>query len=302
MKTRQCFSLMRTCQMLLLLALLPVYATAQDAYFYTFEGERIMLDKAADQIVVKIAQLEERAAVESELQKLIPDMELKPVKGIHSESFFIIRSQSDISATLIQLKERPQFDKVQPVYLLNGSPLIPYDVFTIKLQNDAEFNRMMALNERYGVELVRRNAQLPNLITLKMIDFTEFTVLELAQQYFHELNLKYSTPSFIREMERHGPVQDPYFVYQFYMHMTSAELAWQITKASSNITVAVLDDGVMAHEDLSGSRIVNGYDAFNPINGDGSPGGNEAHGMASAGIIAHHIIRLVLPAWHQTYM
>lgn len=171
MKTRQSFSLLRTCQMLLLLAFLPVFVTAQDAYFYTFEGERIMLDIATDQIVVKIAQQEERVAVEAELQTLIPDMELKPVKGIHSESFFIIRSQSDISTALSQLKDRPQFEKVQPVYLLNNSPLIAYDVFMIKLVNEAEFYSMMALNERYGVELVSRNAQLPNLITLKMRDF-----------------------------------------------------------------------------------------------------------------------------------
>ncbi len=40
----------------------------------------------------------------------------------------------------------------------------------------------------------------------------------------------------------------------------------------------------MAHEDLPAGRLVNGFDAFGP--GNGAPGGNEAHGMAVAGIIA----------------
>ncbi len=51
--------------------------------------------------------------------------------------------------------------------------------------------------------------------------------------------------------------------------------------------VAVIDEGVEAHPDLPSNRlvIVNGSDLFPPGDNDPSPEGNEAHGMACAGII-----------------
>ena len=49
--------------------------------------------------------------------------------------------------------------------------------------------------------------------------------------------------------------------------------------------VAVIDEGVEPHEDLPSSRILPGYN-FSGDNNDPSPGGNQAHGMAVAGIIA----------------
>lgn len=47
----------------------------------------------------------------------------------------------------------------------------------------------------------------------------------------------------------------------------------------------MIDEGGAAHEDLPSSRIVPGYDYFY-LDNDPSPGGNQAHGMACAGIVA----------------
>ncbi|MBR1462508.1 MAG: S8 family peptidase [Prevotella sp.] len=88
---------------------------------------------------------------------------------------------------------------------------------------------------------------------------------------------------------------DTYYPQQFYLHNTTsagyginAEKAWYITKGTSNITVAVIDEGLEPHDDL-GSRIYSGYTCGNDM-GAGAPqnwnaNDQKTHGMAVAGII-----------------
>ncbi|MDR2968478.1 MAG: S8 family serine peptidase [Tannerellaceae bacterium] len=67
----------------------------------------------------------------------------------------------------------------------------------------------------------------------------------------------------------------------------NAEQAWAITRGSSGIKIAVIDEGVdLTHPDLQGN-LLPGYDAtVNPPGGaNGSPWANNAHGTACAGIV-----------------
>ncbi len=100
----------------------------------------------------------------------------------------------------------------------------------------------------------------------------------------------------------HVLYNDPYYSQQFQMNNTGqtisgvagmndvdcdAAQAWGITTGSASITVAVIDDGLEAHEDMKtstgASRILGGYTPSN--NGNGNPNASGAHGMACAGII-----------------
>jgi hypothetical protein len=65
----------------------------------------------------------------------------------------------------------------------------------------------------------------------------------------------------------------------------NVESAWDITTGSSNIIVAVIDDGVdTSHPEFAG-RLVTGYDFVNEDN-DPNPLSTDGHGNACAGIIA----------------
>lgn len=76
---------------------------------------------------------------------------------------------------------------------------------------------------------------------------------------------------------------DPNYKKQWYLNRISMPKAWDITKGSSEITIAVLDTGVDAdHPDLKG-RILPGYDF---VDNDDDPSDDHGHGTHVAGVIA----------------
>ncbi|MBI5868293.1 MAG: S8 family serine peptidase [candidate division Zixibacteria bacterium] len=99
---------------------------------------------------------------------------------------------------------------------------------------------------------------------------------------------------------------DPYYQYQYYLNNAgqnsgipgidiAAAQAWQVPLADSSLIVAVIDDGIALHSDLPASRILPGYDfagncisciPSSPPDSDPTPGPNQNHGMACAGILA----------------
>ncbi|GID26505.1 S8 family serine peptidase [Paractinoplanes brasiliensis] len=76
---------------------------------------------------------------------------------------------------------------------------------------------------------------------------------------------------------------DPSFRLQNEMYTVKAPLAWdETTGGGSPVTVAVIDTGVAAVEDLAGVTVP-GYDF---VNGDANPADDEGHGTAVAALIA----------------
>ena len=132
-------------------------------------------------------------------------------------------------------------------------------------------------------------------------------LLALANRIYESGLVEYAHPDFMVEKRR---TADPLYSEQYYLNNTISNLgtadvdidapeAWNLTTGSSQIRVAVIDDGVEAHEDLENasgdSRVISGYTP--QTGGDGRPtwdqrpdgrGGTETagHGVASAGIVA----------------
>ncbi|MFZ0371413.1 MAG: S8 family serine peptidase, partial [Halobacillus sp.] len=76
---------------------------------------------------------------------------------------------------------------------------------------------------------------------------------------------------------------DPEYSGQYQYDDMNMEKAWNVTRGSSDTTVAVLDTGVYKyHEDLQGV-VLPGYDF---VNNDANPDDNHGHGTHIAGLIA----------------
>jgi thermitase len=76
---------------------------------------------------------------------------------------------------------------------------------------------------------------------------------------------------------------DPWFLNQWHLYTIQAPAAWDFTRGSSSVTIAILDGGVDAsHPDLAG-LIVPGWNAYNNNNNTADVNG---HGTAVAGCAA----------------
>jgi serine protease len=109
---------------------------------------------------------------------------------------------------------------------------------------------------------------LKNLSEYDNFDMSQYFVLHLmvgvSPRQAIEILEKDSTiaavePNYLyHRLESHLLPDDPYFVLHWNYHMVQLPSAWDITTGSSQVTVAVLDDGFQYdHPDLTGSFYVN---------------------------------------------
>ena len=152
-----------------------------------------------------------------------------------------------------------------------------------------------------------------NLVELKsnrlFSQFETQSPLSVSQMIFESDLVEYCYPSFISEIIMCDYIpNDPYFEQQWYLHNTGqltndghfgtpdadidAPEAWDLTLGSSDIVIAIIDDGVTSnHPDLPDTRQVRlpGSNMLpnDPLGTDDpSPTGGYSHGNGCAGIAA----------------
>lgn len=109
------------------------------------------------------------------------------------------------------------------------------------------------------------------------------TAEAMAAELSRRTDILYAVPNY-RRWPSLVP-NDPRYSDQWYLHAATAVLgaanlpqAWDITTGAASMVVAVLDTGILVHEDLDASRILDGYDfvrdnlALNIQENDPDPG------------------------------
>ena len=283
---------------LLFVIIVSKTAFAAESYIYS-NGQKLPLEISKEKISIKFKS----GILDSEIDILLSKQtvlgERKPLRTASGQNFFTIglKSQADIQQLLQNLRQKPEVEIVNPVYSVGGVEAIPYDHFVVRFKPTVTTAEIEALNTLNNVETVRVSTATSNLYTLRVTGKSDLSVLEMANLYYESLPTDWSVPDMIVPIELCSTPNDTYFNNQYYLHNTGqtggvmdadidALEAWDISMGSSEIVVAVIDEGGSAHEDLPASRIVSGYDFIPPFDSDPSPGGNQAHGMACAGIIA----------------
>ncbi|MEM1324452.1 MAG: S8 family serine peptidase [Bacteroidota bacterium] len=181
--------------------------------------------------------------------------------------------------------------EVLPMFLLAGGyPAWFTDKVDIRLKktvNLADLNPYLAAYNASIVRTIRNETY--------QIELTDISQqLLFIQELVDDGLIVWGQPDFSAPIER---TNDPLYLEQFQMNNTGQTIdgtagqadvdidapeAWAITKGSSSITVAVMDDGLEAHPDLP--NIIGGLSPVN--NGDGSAVAGSNHGVACAGIVA----------------
>lgn len=195
---------------------------------------------------------------------------------------------------------------IWPVFTTNDSVQTQLTVFgeIILLFNDGvDTNEKNTLVNGYNLSLVDSS-------TSFLSYSTDDSVFEKCQAIYETGLVKYCYPNFAGAGVLDATIpNDPYFSKQYYLYNTGQTIndgrsgtsgadikvtaAWDITKGSNNVKIAIIDNGVEGnHPDLpsskqlrlNGSNTCLSQHANNNPN-DPEPYADEAHGTAIAGII-----------------
>ena len=182
---------------------------------------------------------------------------------------------------------------MSPAYSLEKGgnfKMFPTKTVRVKLKTGRSQQGLDSILTMYDVANIDKKY---GIIRVQIKDIRQ--VLKLANSIFESGIAEFSLPDFYIE-KKLNQVNDPLFPLQFQMNNTGQVIdgitglnnidcnaleAWNLS-LGNNITIAVVDQGLEAHEDF-GNRLIGGN---TPItNGNGVPlTGNATHGMNSAGV------------------
>ena len=177
----------------------------------------------------------------------------------------------------------------------SGEPMILTEEFNVQFKEEVTRQQIDALNAQNKVRIVRESKARKNAFVLALQADAGVDALAMANRYYESGQTLYSEPNFVRLVNPASVPNDPLFAQQWALKNTGqrggivgqdirAVDAWNVSRGSPSITVAVIDVGIdYTHPDLVG-QLVPGYDAVNQTFGPTIPQGN--HGTACAGIIA----------------
>ena len=257
-------------------------------YHYYYFDEKINLEPSANKFVVKFKDKQ------VDKENLLSSRGLSIQKEFNDErisDLFVV--ESDVQKkTISDLIQSDDIEYTMPVFLSdNGKEQIVTTQFVAKFEDGVTEAEINQLNQKYGVTIVKNLSRtlLPNRYLLEIDYSGDMNVFDVANIYHENSLVQYATPDFVivNAFNSITP-NDTYYPYQWGLTKIDASYAWEITQGSSDVVVAVLDNGVqLDHPDLV-NKLVDGYDCYSG-DSDPSPSGSTdgyEHGTACAGIIA----------------
>ncbi len=259
---------------------------AQSDFFYTEKGGKEYFKIRKDRVILKTKGVEAKALSG---QTTI----FRSVRDVNYD--MVIATIDTLQINLDGLRQKQGIiDVSYALEYADGTIQMPTNKIFVKFkegQSPEKVFNYIGLNKNVeSIELINENHEIHSIIlNVKLGD-----ILQICRNLFESGLCEFAEPSFIREMKPHNE----YYPNQWGLKNTGqyngtanidikAEQAWNITRGSADIKVAVIDEGVdLTHPDLQ-ANLLRGYDAtVNPPSGAyGSPSADDAHGTACAGII-----------------
>ena len=263
-------------------------------FYYSAEGKKIFLKPSDDTLIIayknKVSSknLEKLIRQDDRLKKLVATPEL--VK----RNIVLYKRNAQAKLLLEAFIERiTQSELVAyacPIYYLNDNPRIVTDEFIAAFKHPVSLPTINELNGANHVEILAKFDFVPNTFLLRHSAPGQRGALDMANLYYETNLVEYAEPNFIEVLKLEIPFipNDPLFPQQWHLTRIAAPEAWEITKGSRSIIVAVIDDAVAVdHIDFnngSADKVTAGIDV---ISGDNDPRpsiATENHGTAVAGV------------------
>ncbi len=164
-------------------------------------------------------------------------------------------SVEEQTRSLRQLQKQTAAGEVVPVYVHSesGLEMIPTGRIVVKLKTPEDLSGLSAINRRLGTQIDHRIRGTTDQYVLTAPHSTARELFELCATLEREPILEWAEPDFISQVVRQSfhpndPLFDP---NQWYLKDINVPQAWDIVRGSSQIVIAIVDDGMdLRHEDL----------------------------------------------------
>ncbi|GAW92426.1 S8 family serine peptidase, partial [Calderihabitans maritimus] len=180
--------------------------------------------------------------------------------------FFIVVPQG----TAAQGKDRGKKDGKKAAEFIPGEILVKFKPGVSSLVRQK-------VHDKFKAKVVKRSTKL-GIERVKLPAGAK--IAEILEQYRRNSNVEFAEPNYIFHAD--WTPDDPGYPDQWGLPKINTPQAWDITRGSTTVKVAVVDTGVdLNHPDLQ-ANLVGGYNAIN----GGSAQDDNGHGTHVAGIIA----------------
>jgi subtilisin family serine protease len=257
-------------------------------------GEELVIEKVNDRFAV---QAKSQQQVE-DLAKSIP-AEIDPKAGPPQLTEFVVNPiQKD--QVLKEVRGSDAVDYASNIYQIKdnpGSRIYLTNEITIQFAPSVKAETIAAIATELGLQQGKAIVGIPNTFVFQLTTNATENPVKIANRLIAKTEVLTAEPNVIVQSQSHYRPKDPLYLKQWHLNHTGgqelaanshvfAEQAWEITRGSRSIVVAVMDDGVdLNHPDFQGiGKIVAPRnfkeDNFNPMPDEADAN----HGTSCAGV------------------
>jgi len=278
--------------LLICLCLIMVMASGLSAQYYYCHDEMIPLSIDSTKVLIKFDNQfspSSQAALLSQIERITSIVDDNQI--LDDFVCCSLSAGSGYNDFLDSLDPIAGIYLVEPYYLDQyGYPIPVGEQFIVAFELTLTSSEIDSINAELGAVMDHLIYGFESIYVLRNTDSSGMRVLDLANYYCGMSNTHFAHPEFGMKYELSAyTLYDWYHPQQDHLKKVIGEFnqksVWDFAGWDNAVTVAVIDDGVMEHEDLPESRILPGYDYINHSN-DPTPVGEDGHGMGCAGIIA----------------
>lgn len=278
--------------LLLLLLTVSIITCAQDNYYWS-AGKKNYIRVDTGVFVVKYKQNFKISNVKAALLGKYGIKNITPFRN----NLGIINADKKSRLTTEKLKADSTIEDAMPAYRFGNLPFYLTGEILLQPKPGVSIEQLLKLIDNHAT--IKSKSKY-NTYVLEVDNWNKLP--EYANRLYMSGLVKYSHPNFVAPIE---VTTDPLYSNQYYLNNTGqfggtlgididAPGAWNITEGNPDVRVAVIDDGVETHEELT-ERVLTGYtpqisssnpDTHGQPNANDPPGSPFGHGECCAGIIA----------------